>query len=422
VTAQVAVLNTNGIALASDSAVTITGGGQSRSYQSADKIFPIRGVPLAVLHSGNAALWGVPWQLLVDMWSIGRAQVQAVSVEAYAHEFSSWLTAQPALATEEAQDDFFRWTYRDYLMAVRGSIRRKMDEQGLEPAEGYVDGDVASIVDETIDGYTEGLSALENFRGMEKVDAEAICTRMADKLKEDLDWVFDDTPRTAHLDERASEVGRLLVHKAEPFATDAVLAFAGYGADDYFPSLYRMTISGAVGGVLRVYDDAGAIISAKNRVSINPLGLTEAIDAFLRGTSPQYRAEAHRQFDVVLGPQPEADPTEEDHEGVQDERAASHAGLDEGFDAIEWQQFLSPMLDIVENLPVAETLRLADSLVGLASLRQLIQGQSSVGGPVDLARVTKQGGFQWIRSKGGVNGHALTAPAADRPLSSPHEA
>ena len=30
-TAQVAVLNTNGIALASDSAVTITGGGQSNS-------------------------------------------------------------------------------------------------------------------------------------------------------------------------------------------------------------------------------------------------------------------------------------------------------------------------------------------------------------------------------------------------------
>jgi len=59
-TAQVAVLNTQGVALASDSAVTITGGAAPRSYQSADKIFPIKGEPLAVLHSGAALFWGFP--------------------------------------------------------------------------------------------------------------------------------------------------------------------------------------------------------------------------------------------------------------------------------------------------------------------------------------------------------------------------
>jgi hypothetical protein len=47
----------------------------------------------------------------------------------------------------------------------------------------------------------------------------------------------------------------------------------------------------------------------------------------------------------------------------------------------------------------AETVRLAGSLVGLASLRQMIQGETSVGGPIDLARVTKQDGFAWVRNK-----------------------
>lgn len=38
-------------------------------------------------------------------------------------------------------------------------------------------------------------------------------------------------------------------------------------------------------------------------------------------------------------------------------------------------------------------------LVGLASLRRMINGDTSVGGPVDLARITKNGGFEWARRK-----------------------
>ena len=225
-TAQVAVLNTNGIALASDSAVTITGGEQSISYQSADKIFPVNGVPLAVMHSGNASLWGVPWQLLVDMWGAGRAPGQAPSVRAYAQEFAAWLVAQPALVTQEAQDDFFRWTYRDYLLALRGAIRRDLHGAGIESNMGYVEGQEAAIVNDRADAYHERLASLDAFTGAENIDAERLCNRLADPLAEDVNWVFDDTPRTPHLDDVVSSIARLLVHKAEPFATDAVLAFA----------------------------------------------------------------------------------------------------------------------------------------------------------------------------------------------------
>jgi hypothetical protein len=71
----------------------------------------------------------------------------------------------------------------------------------------------------------------------------------------------------------------------------------------------------------------------------------------------------------------------------------SHRALDEQLGTIESEEFLPTMLRIVETMPMAETVRLADSLVGLASLRQMIQGETSVGAAIDLAAVTKQGGF-----------------------------
>jgi hypothetical protein len=396
-TAQVAVLNTQGIALASDSAVTITGGAQAHSYQSADKIFPITAVPVAVLHSGNAALWGVPWQLLVEMWSKDREPVEKPSMEEYAREFCGWLVGQHALATEDAEVAFFRWAYRDYLLSVRGRIRHEFDDRDWDIAAGYVEAEQASVIDGIVDDYAASLAKRSDYQNMDGVDATAFCAGIPEELFVDLEWVFDDTPRTAHFDTVAQSIAELLVTKAEPFGTDAVLAFAGYGAADYFPSLYQFTVSGVLDGRVRLYDESRSAVDANARVSITPLGLTEAIQTFLRGTSPKYRAAAHEVLqsyaDKVAGEQ---------------DAAASHTQLDEQFDAIEWKEFVSPMLDIVETMPMAETVRLADSLVGLASLRQMIQGQTSVGGPIDLARVTKHGGFEWIRSKKATTSGYLT--------------
>lgn len=401
-TAQVAVLNPQGIALASDSAVTITAGTQAHSYQSADKIFPISAVPVAVLHSGSASLWGVPWQLLVEMWSKDRAPVEVASMEAYAREFSLWLVAQQGLATEQAQVEFFRWSYRDYLLGVRARIRHELDDRDFPLTAGYVEAEEAGVIDAVIDEHTAGLAHRPDYQNTADIDAAGFCQGIGTELTEDLAWVFDDTPRTSHLDTAARSVAELLVTKAEPFSTDAVLAFAGYGAADYFPSLYEFRVAGVLGGRVRLYDEARSAVDANSRVSITPLGLTEAITTFLRGTSPQYRSAAHR----VLQAFADKSAFEQDHVPDVD---VSHRSLDEQFETIEWQEFLSPMLGIVETMPMAETVRLADSLVGLASLRQMIQGESSVGGPIDLARITKQGGFEWSAAR-----RAATSPADPR--------
>lgn len=387
-TAQVAVLNTRGVAIASDSAVTVSDGSQSRSYTSADKIFPLRDVPVAVLHSGNASIFGVPWQLVVNMWSQARGSTQAVSMSAYAQEFADWIAQQSTLVPPEEQDAFFRWTFRDFLLAIRRSIQRGLSERGLEISAGYIDGEAAAIVDVEVDGYHGRLLQLPPFEGMDAVDAAAMCERLKEPLREDLDWVFDDTPRTAHLDATAWEIAQLLVARAEPFSTDAVLAFVGYGRDDYFPSLHQLTVSGVVAGVVRTYDHSESQVTSASRVSITPLGLTEAIRAFLGGAYQEYRDAAHYVLSQCVG---DAEPAE----GGE----SPHDLLNREFDDLSRREFVKPMLDIVEALPMVEMLRLADSLVGLATLRQLIQGQTSVGGPIDLARITKSEGFEWVRSK-----------------------
>lgn len=399
VTAQVAVLNRNGVALASDSAVTIMGNGgrASRSYNSADKIFPLCSSPVAVLHSGNASLLGVPWQVLVQQWSKARGEQQVATVEDYAGEFTSWLVRQRGLVTPEAEADFFRWQVRDYLLVVRRQVREELEARNLPAvADSTPPPQVAELVDETMTRALQQLEEREDFDGLSAQKARAWCAHLADKLDEDISWVFDDTPLPESARTSANNIAELIVLKVEPFASDAVLAFAGYGEDDFFPSLFSVTVSGVLNGVVRCYGQRRASISPTEGVAITPLGLTDAIDSFLRGSSPQYRRVSH---DALTAFQNNLEKAGADSQMLAKCAQEAHQGMEDSFDSVEGEQFVFPMLDVVENLPMAETVRLADSLVGLATLRQMVRGETTVGGPVDLAQVTRDRGFEWIRNK-----------------------
>ena len=65
-TAEVAVINTVGVALAADSAITI---GRGKIYNSALKLFSLsKAEPVGVMVYGNAVLMGVPWETIIKIY------------------------------------------------------------------------------------------------------------------------------------------------------------------------------------------------------------------------------------------------------------------------------------------------------------------------------------------------------------------
>jgi hypothetical protein len=117
---------------------------------------------------------------------------------------------------------------------------------------------------------------------------------------------------------------------------------------------------------------------------------------FLRGSSPQYGVAAHESLEAF---KEGVSAFVTDAEMLEKTANEAHEQLIRSLETVEWEEFVHPTLDVVETLPMAEMVRLADALVGLATLRQVVRGGSSVGGPVDLARVTRDSGFEWVRRK-----------------------
>jgi len=65
-----------------------------------------------------------------------------------------------------------------------------------------------------------------------------------------------------------------------------------------------------------------------------------------------------------------------------------------------WKKNFHPLLGVLQTLSVQEMAHLAESLLGLESLKERVTSPSeSVGGPIDVAAITKSEGLVWIKRK-----------------------
>lgn len=68
-TAEIAVFNKSAVALAADSAVTISGGGKHKIYNGAEKLFALtKHHPVGVMVYGSGDLCSAPWELVIKAY------------------------------------------------------------------------------------------------------------------------------------------------------------------------------------------------------------------------------------------------------------------------------------------------------------------------------------------------------------------
>ena len=64
------------------------------------------------------------------------------------------------------------------------------------------------------------------------------------------------------------------------------------------------------------------------------------------------------------------------------------------------ERFIQPVVRIVEGLPQSDLAAMAESLVNLTSFRRHVTPDAeTVGGPIDVAVISRGDGFVWIKRK-----------------------
>ena len=399
-TSQVALFNMEAVAIASDSVRTVSNGAQLRTLETSEKLFDLGdGHRVVMLTSGSAAIMRVPVSVLFGEFRSSLAG-PLPTVGDYARGFVDWLVARTDLFDEKAQDTHFGWQLRDYYGMVRVEVRNAIAADGLidDPWDST---SVQGVVNRVVDTLVNAIKEDDDLPDLNARQDE----NYLDARRELIEFSFIDQvegmPRTVAADWRLTkELPGLILAKAEQWTRDTVVAFIGYGADDLFPKHQVVTVHGVINNQVRAewWEPAG--VTPSNRAIITPFGQDEAIETFLRAYNEDFLAVAHQRVDHLIE---EVDlsgvllPDEGDSAEVA---RLTHVALDDDFRRLSQERFIEPVLDAIEHLPRTDLARMAEALVGVQALRAaLARQQPTVGGPIDVAVISRSHGVQWLRRK-----------------------
>jgi hypothetical protein len=161
--------------------------------------------------------------------------------------------------------------------------------------------------------------------------------------------------------------------------------------------------------MLKIAQDQSMEITRDNPSAILAFAQKEMVQRFMTGIDPSlsriiprlFRSSMMQNcFDVLEKYGDPAHRTDEVKGLIRESVNESIKAIAAPFKKIQMQNFADPIIQMVSLLPKDELPNLAESLVGLTSLKRHVSiDAETVGGPIDVALISKADGFIWIKRK-----------------------
>ena len=129
-TAEIAILNKSAVALAADSAVTFSIGGEQQVFQTVNKLFSLSKYhPVGVMVYGNAEFMGVDWETIVKIYRSALSTRSFDTLQEHAIDFMRFLQTNEELFDERSQQDFIERRLTAEFTSVRDDVLSQIHQQ-----------------------------------------------------------------------------------------------------------------------------------------------------------------------------------------------------------------------------------------------------------------------------------------------------
>lgn len=413
-TSEIALLNRSAIALAADSAMTASywdkGKIETRYFKGTNKIFQLSTIhPVGIMIYAAAHLQGAPWDVLIKSY---REQLDSKShddLPSYGLDFFDYIPANTHIFTAEVQDNQFK---SDVDAAAARIILPIISSDDFKNAAS--DADKLTVSNAKL---TETKAAIENdvFVGnATQQDVESALSRYSAEMEGVIraDQFFSSISNTVDLSLLPKIAITAVYKKNHTSLSNSGIVVAGFGEKDYFPRLVAYRCYGIVLGKLLWEEEQSKTvrISQSNSAAIVPFAQDEMIRTFVYGAGVDALVELDRQLMMAI--ESFCDELSNNgliHDMTGDAQKAERIGAikeatKQKFSDGIMQYFIgshsTPLRRVLGMLPFDELAELAETLISIESLKERVTRPSaSVGGPIDVAVVSKNDGFIWIKRK-----------------------
>ncbi|MEW6349609.1 MAG: hypothetical protein AB1646_11150 [Thermodesulfobacteriota bacterium] len=408
-TAEVAILNTSAVALAADSAVTI-GTDPKKVYSSANKLFALSKIrPVGVMFFNAADFLGVPWETIIKVYRDRLGTQGFARLEDYCADFKRFLAIAGDLFPPTVQRSYLEECLRGCFLGIRSEIDRRVKEH-IETARGLYPRDVSRIVDRSIQENYDWWSRFKPTEGWRSGDEQRFIRDHAQLIVEIKDEVFQNLPLSRQSLVRLKKLGVMVFSRNYFGEVYTGIVVAGFGDQETFPSLRSFQIQGMVDGKPKLEDKQSAVIGPDSSAALLPFAQREMVDTFMSGIDPKLLVSLSQYIRKVLNDYPEIMVSKIAGLSAPAKSMLVNELRTAGDEVLKvflsdtnketWRSYVQPVLDAIQALPKDELAAMAEALVNLTSFkRRVTLNAETVGGPVDVAVISKGDGFVWVKHK-----------------------
>ena len=392
-TALIAAMNNRAVAMAADSAITINSSSSHKVLNSANKLFQLSpNHSVGIMICGNASYLGLPWEIIIKEYGKQLGNKPFFNLQEYRNDFLRFLLKNNHFCSKSHQikyliDEITR-LHKYLLPNPMPSDTDEIKKFFIERADNILNDAADSI--EGLLGY----SFDEFFKEFGK-DLTAHCSTL---------WLTKHFP---DLKEKLLKCFHKFIIRNNSLlnVSESQIVFAGYGSYEIRPSLSSISIWFGFGSHIRYDKHIEQSVTEDHDAAISRYAQTDIINTFINGINPKLRNSIEDNIPGILAKildQLAATFTEKD---IQDKIKGFDVSrvkqlFNDLIDRKSREQFSNPLISTIGDLDTSDLISFVESLISLTGLHRRMSGmEEGVGGPVDVAIITKSDGFTWVKHK-----------------------
>lgn len=403
-TTEIAVINRLGVALATDSAVTISGANKSKVFDTGDKLFELcQKKSIGIMINGNMDLLRVPWEIIIkDFRETTREDIPRTMKDWMQCLFDFIKTHKTQ--SESAERGFIAGLAYEEFEIVKSTVQRRIFSSDVSS------NDVGVIINQVTKERTARALSFSPPKSLEQLDRNAVRKRYAGMLNGMIEAQFAPVKiaPSVRMNLRKLAVARMFSGRKTDYSTGLIVA--GFADGDMFPSIAIAEVDGCVSGQLKYTHGEHILVDRdRNPGRVISFAQTDVAERILSGVDPRFIKKSEdwlkQSLDgiksSIVEPVHSGGVPEKVAREIFDEITAAMAGEYRGkFSKAAKEEFEKDFNEMVAMMPKPNIIELAEALVSITAIeRKASSDLATVGGPVDVAFITRHEGFVWIKRK-----------------------
>lgn len=417
------------MALATDSAVTIGQGSNAKTYLSENKIFELsERKPVGLMIYNSLDFYGYPWEVLIKDFRREHSDAKCSQVCDWAQLFIDWLQHDDRRPPLEQQKAHFLRHIEEILKAVKnqafqeiiplvgggaaGPPTAEQQRASREVLTRILRDQIRALLNlKSISDFNKLTAARENPpTPLDETMLESWVSSNWDEILAVADKVFS----SYELDSDEKNLIRQFIYelfcRQHPTNGATGLVFAGFGDKDKFPSLHHIVVDGVLADRLRCMEhEYYDVDRGPNKGMIYAFAQSDVAHRFLYGLDDDLEEEIVTYFSDSI--QNLSKPVTEAFNLSDDDQKKVQGVLSNAADTLTQRyfretsnrlrnRFFSSIVGMVRLMPKQEMANLAESLVNITIIKRRASAElDTVGGPIDVAVISRHEGFVWVKRK-----------------------